>query len=221
MDAREVEIVFVIADLCGYSALTEAHGSLGAVQAATRYVELAHSVLHSGTRFVERVGDEVLLAADDAGAAVRTAVALRAAVEREPLFPTVRSGLHAGRVAEHGGSYFGSALNIAARVATHARGGQILCTEEVRKLAPALDGIVYEALGAVAFKNILDPVSLFEIISERQGAEVGVLDPVCRMQVRPETAPARLPFAGTTYHFCSFECAKAFAERPEAYVARG
>ncbi|MFI5396009.1 MAG: YHS domain-containing protein [Candidatus Binatia bacterium] len=218
MHGGEVEIVFIIADLCGYSALTEAHGSLGAATAAMRYAEIAHSVLQPGTRFVERVGDEVLIAAEDASAAVRTALALRQAVEREPLFPTLRTGLHAGSVVEQAGSYFGSALNITARVAAHARGGQILCTDRVRTSASSCGSIAYEALGPVTFKNIVNPALLFEVVSSRHSAESAVLDPVCRMQVRPGTAPARLPYAGATYHFCSFDCAKTFAEHPDRYV---
>ncbi len=215
--AGEVEVVFIIADLCGYSALTEAHGGVGAAKTATRYVEIAHAVLLPGTRFIERVGDEVLIAADDAPAAVRTAVALRDAVEREPLFPTVRTGVHAGRVVEHDGSFFGSALNVTARVAAHARGSQILCTERVRTLAPALEEIAYKSIGAVTFKNIFDPVSLFEVVSGRERVQHAVVDPVCRMQVQPETAPARLPYSGRMYYFCSFDCATVFAEQPERY----
>ncbi len=217
MDQEETEVVFIIADLCGYSALTEAHGSLGAAKTATRYVEITHAVLLPGTRFVERVGDEVLIAADEAPPAVRTAIALRDAVEREPLFPSVRTGVHAGRVVEHHGSFFGSALNVTARVAAHARSSQIFCTERVRALAPALDEIAYKSIGAVAFKNILDPVSLFEVVSGHERVENAAVDPVCRMQVQPETAPARLPYSGRMYYFCSFDCAKIFAEQPERY----
>jgi YHS domain-containing protein len=39
------------------------------------------------------------------------------------------------------------------------------------------------------------------------------------MQVRPDTAPGRLPFAGRTFYFCSFDCARAFSERPDHYAA--
>ena len=218
MREEQVELAFIIADLCGYSALTEAHGGLGAAKAATRYVEIALSVLRPGARFVERAGDQVLVAGEGATACVETAVALRDAVEGEPLFPTVRIGLHAGAVVEQGGSYFGSALNVTARVAAHARGGQILCTERVQAAAAGLNGVAYEPLGPVVFKNISEPVLLFEILSGSQRSAAAVVDPVCRMQVRPETAPARLPYAGVTYHFCSFDCAQRFAVRPERYV---
>ena len=76
--------------------------------------------LQPGARLVERVSDEVVIAASEAAAAVRTAIALRAAIEQEPQCPTVRGGVHAGSVAERGGQYFGGALNLTARVASHA-----------------------------------------------------------------------------------------------------
>lgn len=218
MNAQEVEVVILIADLCGYTALTEAHGNVQAANAVTRYAEIARAALAPGVRLVERVGDEVVIAAADAASAVRTAIALHDAIEREPLFPTLRSGIHAGSAVLQGDSYFGSALNLAARVAAHARAGQILCTEPVTILAAGLAGVVYQPLGSVRFKNIVDPIPVFELIAGRHSSESTLIDPVCRMQVRPEGAPARLPFGGRTYYFCSFECARAFAARPEQYT---
>lgn len=217
--SREVDVAFLIADLSGYTALTEAHGDVSAARVVTRYVEVAQGVLEPGTRLVERVGDELLIVGPDAASIVRTAVQLRVAIEREPLFPTVRAGLHAGRVVEEGGAYFGAALNLAARVAAHARAREILCTEAVALRAGPLGDIEFRAVGPVGFRNIPDPVRIFEVIagSERGDAPTEV-DPVCRMQVRSDTAPARLPFGEKTYWFCSFECAKAFAQRPDSYA---
>jgi YHS domain-containing protein len=39
------------------------------------------------------------------------------------------------------------------------------------------------------------------------------------MCLREDTAPARLPFGGQTFYFCSFDCARTFAEYPEHYMA--
>jgi adenylate cyclase len=221
MEAQEVDGVFLIADLSGYTALTEAHGNIHAAQAVTRYAEIAQTVLHPGTRLVERVGDEVVIFSPKGVDAVQTAIALREAVEREPLFPTVRAGIHAGTVVQQGEDYFGSALNLTARVAAHARAGQILCTERVTTLAGKLPDVEYQPLGLVRFKNVVDPVAVFEVVAGSQSRESNVIDPVCRMQVRADTAPARLPFGGQTYHFCSFGCAKTFAEHPEHYAVQG
>lgn len=219
MPVREIELVILIADLCGYTALTEAHGNVHAAQAIARYAQIALATLEPGARLVERVGDEVLIAAEQAAPAVRTALALRAAIEHEPLFPTLRCGLHAGTVAEDSGNYFGSALNLTARVAGYARGGQILCTAPITLLASGLPGVEYQPLGSVRFKNIVELTSVFEVAVAGHSRERSVVDPVCRMHVDAETAPARLPFGATTYYFCSFECAKTFVERPGEYAS--
>ena len=218
MGLIEVENVFLIADLCGYTALTEVHGNLHAADAVARYAEIARGALQPGAVLMERVGDEVVIVADEAAIAVRTAIALRAAVEREQLFPALRSGVHSGSVVPQGDGYVGGALNLAARVAAHARAGQILCTHRITALAIGCDDVTYQPLGLVRFKNIVDPVSVFEVVVGGQSSEAKVIDPVCRMQLQPDTAPARLPLGGRTYHFCSFECARAFADRPDHYV---
>jgi len=33
-----------------------------------------------------------------------------------------------------------------------------------------------------------------------------------------DTAPARLPFGGREYYFCSLECARVFIEAPDLYT---
>jgi len=127
----EVDRTFVIADLSGYTALTESHGGMEAAKVVTRFVELAQAALVPGSRILERVGDEILIVADAPIAGARTAVRVLDAIDTEPLFPTVRVSVHAGPVYEDGGRYFGTALNLTARVAGHARSGQILCTEPI------------------------------------------------------------------------------------------
>ncbi len=77
----------------------------------------------------------------------------------------------------------------------------------------------FRALGPTYFKNIVKPVEIFEVIGVQRKAEANHLDPVCRMQVRPETAPARLPFGGKMYYFCSFDCVKIFVNNPDFYIA--
>jgi adenylate cyclase len=216
--SKEIELALLIADLSGYTALTEAHGNMSAAEAVTRYVEIVHEVLHPSARLVERVGDEVLIAADEAACLVQTAINLRDTIELEPLFPTMHAGIHAGSVLEMDGGYFGKALNLGSRVAAHARGNQILCTEQVVTMASDLKDVEYRALGPTRFKNITDPVEIFEVMARRQKVESNLIDPVCRMQVRHDTAPARLPFGSKTYYFCSFDCAKKFVNNPEIYV---
>ena len=212
------EYTFVIADLAGYTALTAAHGGAEAARTVARYAELASSALNPGVRLTEAVGDQILVVGEDPCSAISMALRLRDAVEREPFFLGVRIGIDAGAAVEQSGRYFGSALNIASRVAAHARGGQILCTARVATAAVQLPDVRCMPLGAVRFKNVFELVELFEVASTT--ASTAVLDPVCRMHLDAVAAPARLPFNETTYYFCSFGCAEAFARNPRVYIER-
>jgi adenylate cyclase len=205
----EVDVTFLIADLAGFTALTEIHGSRYAAGLITRYMEIVRDVLPSGTRLTERVGDAVLLVAPHGADAVRTAVALRDASEREPLFPLLRVGVHGGPVVELGGSYFGTPLNLTARLAAHALPGQILCTESVAASC-RLETVEFRSVGAVTLKNILRPVALFEVVTAGRRVD-DPIDPVCRMRVDPAAAAAQLAHAGRAYYFCSPACARIFA----------
>jgi len=214
----ETDAVFVMADLSGFTALTEAHGSLRAANLVDRYVELVRDTLEPGVRLVERAGDEVVLVTADAAAALRTALRLRETVEREPDFPLVRAGINGGPVVERGGGYFGAALNVTARVTAHARAGQVLCTARIAHAVGGLDGATLRSLGPVRFKNVASPVEVFEVVTPSAERASSAIDPVCRMQVAPEHASARLAWNGATHYFCSLECARAFLESPETYA---
>ena len=45
------------------------------------------------------------------------------------------------------------------------------------------------------------------------------IDPVCKMEVDPDTAAASSAYQGTTYYFCAVGCKHAFDESPEKYLS--
>jgi Cu+-exporting ATPase len=45
-----------------------------------------------------------------------------------------------------------------------------------------------------------------------------VIDPVCGMKIKPEDAVATIEHQGTTYYFCSQDCADSFRDAPEDYL---
>ncbi len=216
--SKEIEAVFLIADLSGYTALNEAHGNISAANVIARYIEIVDEALPPDNQLVERVGDEVLIVSANADSVIQTVIRLRDTIEQEPLFPSVHAGIHAGMTLTQDGRYFGSALNLTSRVAAHARAGQILCTEKVKILAGDLDEIAYRSLGLASFKNIIDPIEIFEVVMGDRPGEINQFDPVCRMHVKQDTAPAKLPYQGKTHYFCSFDCAQTFATDPERYL---
>ena len=46
-------------------------------------------------------------------------------------------------------------------------------------------------------------------------------DPVCGMDVTPESAAGKAEYKGQIYYFCSPGCKKAFEREPEKYVGKG
>ncbi len=44
------------------------------------------------------------------------------------------------------------------------------------------------------------------------------MDPVCKMEVEPETAAAEAEYKGETYYFCAPGCKVAFERNPERYL---
>lgn len=44
-------------------------------------------------------------------------------------------------------------------------------------------------------------------------------DPVCGMDVTPETAAGKYEYKGTMYYFCSPGCRRSFEKEPEKYLA--
>jgi Cu+-exporting ATPase len=45
-----------------------------------------------------------------------------------------------------------------------------------------------------------------------------VIDPVCGMEIDPETAAGKSEYKGQTYYFCAPGCKQSFDKDPEKYV---
>jgi len=220
-EAREIDLALLIADLSGYTAFTETHGALYASEIVLRFQRLAAASLEPGVAIINSIGDDIFCAGADTLAVVRTALRLRDEVERQAEFPNVRTGVHCGRIVERERQLFGAPINLTARVAAHAVGGQILCTEPI---ARALRGIAeFEArpIGERRFRNVARSVPVFELTRMSAAARTSVVDPVCRMQVEITRAVATIAHAGAAYHFCSLKCAGDFSNAPELYVDAG
>jgi YHS domain-containing protein len=48
-----------------------------------------------------------------------------------------------------------------------------------------------------------------------------VIDPVCGMDVDPDTAEWKTDYQGQTYYFCAPGCQRAFEKEPQKYVSVG
>lgn len=204
------------ADLAGFTALTEVHGDEDAADVAERFYGMAKGCLSGDTRLVKPIGDAVMLVGHDPDDTLATVLALAAAVEAKPDFPGLRAGVHFGPVVMRDGDVFGATVNVAARVAAHARSSQTLCTGALCAALKRSAGRAV-ALGEVKLKNVLQPIELFELVAEGPRSAERDLDPVCRMHLPPGSAWF-CEHGGRTIRFCSAKCRDAFAAAPERFA---
>jgi adenylate cyclase len=211
-----MEATFGFVDLAGFTALTEAHGPHTAVELVERFSALVSQALGDDGRVIDRAGDAVFVVMSGPKSAVRFIVRLFAAAAQEVDFLALRAGFHHGEALERQGSFFGMAVNLAARVTSEARGGQVVATASVAEAARS-EGIEVASLGTFTLRNVRDPIELFALSVGPSGA-VSVVDPVCRMRVQPERAAGHLRVDGVDYWFCSLSCAALFAADPAPYI---
>lgn len=126
----EVELAILFTDLVGYSTWALEAGDeaalalLGDVVIATE-----DAVRRERGEVVKRLGDGVMAVFDDPARGARAALSACeavAAIDTEGYEPALRTGLHVGRPRKLGGDYLGVDVNVAARVAEEAKGGQLL-----------------------------------------------------------------------------------------------
>jgi adenylate cyclase len=154
-----VRVAIVFADLAGYARLTVERGDEEALAAVERFVAAVERTLPADARVIKTLGDEVMVVGPDAGALVRWAVGLRAAIA--PGDPPPRIGMHYGDALYRDGDYYGREINQAARVVARAGGGEVLVTRPVADVAAGIDSVKFERIGEVGLKGFSEPTELF------------------------------------------------------------
>src|SRR3954452_5492168 len=201
-----VEATFAFVDLAGFTAMTEAHGDVEAVAIVRAFRDRALQVLGPDDELVKTIGDAVMLRFPTPEAAIG---ALRELLQRELVVGSAvllpRAGAHHGPAVVADGDYYGAAVNLAARVAAQARGGQLLVTTPTALAARDLGATIMH-IGSVHLHNVGESVDLYEV-HVGEGPDAVVTDPVCQMRVPSSGDTAiELAWAGRRFHFCGLPC---------------
>ncbi len=154
-------------DVEGSTALTQRLGDAKAreVLRAHERVVLDALRIHGGMD-VKTLGDGFMASFSSAIRALECAIAMQRAfaehnqTAEEPI--RVRIGLNAGEPISEEKELFGTAVNLAARIAAAAQGGEILASDVVRQLV-AGKGFLFRDRGEVALRGFEDPVRIYEV----------------------------------------------------------
>src|SRR5262249_2667199 len=133
-----------------------------------RHDQLLRAVLSShGSMFVKGLGDGLMALFDSATVALDATVAIEQAVSSEngqTIVPVaIRAALSAGDVRWLDEHVSGLPAVQAARLVPSAHGGQVLCTDLVRRLAQGRGGHEFKDLGPTPAKGLVEPLQIYEL----------------------------------------------------------
>jgi adenylate cyclase len=157
-DLARLAVGFV--DLVGFTPLTAASSARELISLVLTFESRAYDlVTDHGGRVVKLIGDEVMFVAFDPDQACDIVRAMFAELQDTGVTP--RAGIAFGDVLAHGGDYYGSIVNLAARIADIAVPWEILVSEDVATGVTETHELV--SAGRRMLKGFPDPVSLFEV----------------------------------------------------------
>jgi adenylate cyclase len=211
---------FLIVDLAGFTALTEAHGDEAAADIAWEFFQEVRGRLpeHGGEE-LNAMGDALLLGVRDPGRAVCLAVCVVRELGLRHGALGVRAGMHVGSAVRRGDHWFGAVINITARAADVAAAGEVVLTADVARMAAReLEHRDVRDLGQRPLRNLAAPVRLYALVLSCERTDDGLpVDPVCRMAVAPGKGLTHV-HADVVYRFCSRSCLQRYTADPETYL---
>src|ERR687887_1886793 len=151
---------FLFTDLVGFTALTASHGDDRAADVALEFYERVRALLPSHhAHEVKTLGDALMLRAEDPADAIRLGLRIVDELEEVPGFPTVRVGMHCGPAVCRGTDWYGTTVNLAARLCSAAGGGEVLVSDATCRAAGRLRDVELGEPRLHWLKNVSEPVA--------------------------------------------------------------
>ena len=148
MAKKSTDLAIVFADINGSTRLYELLGDAAARAKVAACLDMLSAVTtrYDGT-VIKTIGDEIMCTFPNAEAAASSACEMQESMDDDateqtssgPVSLTVRIGFHFGSAIHDNNDVFGDAVNVAARMASMAKSGQIITTQTtIDQLSPIL-----------------------------------------------------------------------------------
>lgn len=150
---------FLFMDLVGFTALTAERGDDTAAEVALRLFATVRRLLpeHRGEE-IKTIGDAMMIRCDDPRQGVELALRICEQIDDEPDLPPLRVAVHSGSAVCRDGDWYGSAVNVAARLCSAAGGGELLVSDATREASGAPRHVDFGARRLHWLKNVPEPV---------------------------------------------------------------
>lgn len=203
-------MAILMADLSGFTAMTEVHGAEIAAQMIRKYVQIVEISLTGESMLLERAGDQVVVVSPNPDDLAQTAFELKKRIEKETNFLAIHAGMHYGEILELDGHFYGSAMNLSARIAAQAKQGKILCSQDFVDSLSDTGSYNFISYGRFHFKNVLESKLIVEMQTAAHFSATKLQCPVCHMQLDIYSIGAKLVIDDASYNFCSEDCKELF-----------
>ena len=181
MKTNQENITVMFADVVGSTRLYEEMGDAEAQYTIIHALNVVSDIVrkHHGV-VVKTAGDDVLSAFKHANDALQAACVIQDTFTEGHVFEDIKLafhiGVHSGQGIFSDGDVYGDAVNVAARLTTAAKSGQIIASKEtVDQLA---DDFTAQArkFDTVPVKGREKPVEMFDIIWKHTGDETSLME---------------------------------------------
>jgi adenylate cyclase len=151
---------FLFMDLVGYTALTAEQGDESAAEVALGLYAHVRRLLpaHRGEE-IKTIGDAMMVRCEDPRQGVELGLRISEQIGDQPDFPPLRIGVHTGSAIARDGDWYGSAVNVAARLCSAAGGGEVLVSDATREAAGTPCHVDFGARQLHWLKNVPEPVA--------------------------------------------------------------
>jgi hypothetical protein len=165
MAREEKTVAVLIADVCGSTPLYESSGSLTALDLIADCLDnISRIVDDEGGSVLRSKGDDVLCTFPDAGSAVHAASRMMDGQAGSPL--EIHIGINYGPVVFDRGGIFGDTVNVAGRMQSLAKPGEIITTEAVYKQLSDDQRRQIRLLDSQILKGKSQPMNIYAVFKD-------------------------------------------------------
>lgn len=197
MAPKTTNLAILFADISGSTRLYEILGDVAARTKVADCLEMLTTVIkqHNGT-VIKTIGDEIMCTFPSAEDAANAACEMHEMLEDDiteqtaagPISLSIRVGMHYGPAILEAGDVFGDAVNVAARMASMAKGNQIITTQNaVDEMSPIMRAST-RFIDRAPVKGKKETMDIFEVLWQQEDVtrmSTGVITP-------QQTEPVRM-----------------------------
>ncbi len=172
---REVRSAILFADVSESTQLYETLGDVRARGIVSRCIEIMTEATrrHGGT-LIRTIGDEVMTAFPDAESAAKAGVEMQESITGQMMVDgrqmAIRIGFHFGTALLEDDDVYGDAVNLAARIVSQAKAGEILTTGDTASHLPERWRACCRQIDLTRVKGKRDEIAIHQLVWESSDA---------------------------------------------------